>query len=168
MIWCDVSFLFGRTLSSLGSILCNIKRIFMNHWCLFEVAYFLFLLATVAREEPRSVDISKIKYPSFLETDVILLSNCYFYFFVLRPTTGQVRHKAFLKMGPDAGPQPTRVRQNPKIPSAPDARKQNSKQLVKLYPVGCQLRYYTLSLFVTSCIRHTYACHSKHSKKEHS
>ena len=41
--------------------------------------------------------------------------------FVLRPTTGPVRHKAFLKVGPDAGPQPTGVRQNPKIPLAPSA-----------------------------------------------
>ena len=55
--------------------------------------------------------------------------------FVLRPTTGQVRHKAFCKVGSDAGPQPTRVRQNPKIPSAPSAlpqwghlRRQETKQ----------------------------------------
>ena len=41
--------------------------------------------------------------------------------FVLRPTTGQVQHKAFFKVGPDAGSQPTHVRQNPKIPSAPSA-----------------------------------------------
>ena len=41
-----------------------------------------------------------------------------FFFFVLRPTTGQVRHKVFIKVGLDAGPQPTRVRQKPKIPSA--------------------------------------------------
>ena len=27
----------------------------------------------------------------------------------------------FLKVGPDAGPQPTRVRQDPKIPSVPSA-----------------------------------------------
>ena len=55
--------------------------------------------------------------------------------FILRPTTGQVRHKAFFKVGPDAGLQPTRVRQNPKIPSAPSAfpqwgrlRRQETKQ----------------------------------------
>ena len=42
-------------------------------------------------------------------------------FFVLSPTTRQVRNKAFFKVGPDAGPQPTRVRQDPKIPSAPSA-----------------------------------------------
>ena len=30
--------------------------------------------------------------------------------FILCPTTGQVRHKAFFKVDPDAGPQPTRVR----------------------------------------------------------
>ena len=40
-------------------------------------------------------------------------------FIILRPTTGQVRHKAFFKVSPDAGPQPTRVQQNPKIPLAP-------------------------------------------------
>ena len=60
--------------------------------------------------------------------------------FILRPTTGQVRHKAFLKVGPDAGPQPTRVQQNPKISSAPSAptkggtprhQETNNKQLVK-------------------------------------
>ena len=45
----------------------------------------------------------------------------YFLLFVLRPTTEQVQHKAFFKVGPDAGPQPTRVRQNQKIPSAPSA-----------------------------------------------
>ena len=39
--------------------------------------------------------------------------------FVLRPTTGQVQHKAFIKLGLDAGSQPTCVQQNPKIPSAP-------------------------------------------------
>ena len=38
--------------------------------------------------------------------------------FVLRPTTGQVWHKAFLKVGPDAGTQLARVRQNLKIPLA--------------------------------------------------
>ena len=38
--------------------------------------------------------------------------------FILRPTTGQVRHKSFFKVCPDTGPQPTRVRQNQKIPSA--------------------------------------------------
>ena len=61
------------------------------------------------------------------------------FLFVLCPTTGQVQHKAFFKVGPDAGMQPTHIRQNPKIPSAPsafpqwgtsDTRKQNSKQLV--------------------------------------
>ena len=41
--------------------------------------------------------------------------------FILRPTTGEVRHKAFFKVGPDAGPQPTRFRQIPKITSAPSA-----------------------------------------------
>ena len=41
------------------------------------------------------------------------------FLFVLRPTTGQVQHKAFIKVGPDAGPQTTCVRQMPKIPSAP-------------------------------------------------
>ena len=45
----------------------------------------------------------------------------FIYIFILRPTTGQVRHKAFFKVGPDAEPQPTRVQQNPKIPSAPSA-----------------------------------------------
>ena len=35
--------------------------------------------------------------------------------FVLRPNTGQVWHKASLKVDPDAGPQPTRVQQNPKF-----------------------------------------------------
>ena len=39
--------------------------------------------------------------------------------FILRPTTGQVQHKVFFKVGPDAGQQPTRVQQNPKITSAP-------------------------------------------------
>ena len=41
--------------------------------------------------------------------------------FVLRPTTGQVWHKVFFKVGLDAGTQPTRIWQNPKIPSAPSA-----------------------------------------------
>ena len=41
--------------------------------------------------------------------------------FILCPTTGQVHHKAFCKVGPDAGPQTTCVRQNPKLPSAPSA-----------------------------------------------
>ena len=62
--------------------------------------------------------------------------------FVLRPTTGQVRHKAFFKVGPDAEPQPTRVQQNSKIPSAPSTFSQwgrprcqetNNKHLAKLY-----------------------------------
>ena len=43
------------------------------------------------------------------------------YLFILRPTTGQIWHKDFFKVGPDAGPQSTRVRQNQKIPSAPSA-----------------------------------------------
>ena len=57
--------------------------------------------------------------------------------FILRPTTGQVQHKAFFKVGPDAWPQPTSVRQNPKIPSAPSAlpkwvpmRPGNKKQII--------------------------------------
>ena len=41
--------------------------------------------------------------------------------FILRPTTWQVRQKAFFIVGQDAGPQPTRVQQNPKIRSAPSA-----------------------------------------------
>ena len=41
--------------------------------------------------------------------------------FILRPTNRQVRHKAFFKVSLDTGPQPTRVWQNPKIPSAPSA-----------------------------------------------
>ena len=49
--------------------------------------------------------------------------------FILRPTTGQERHKAFLKVGPDAGPQPTRVRQNPKIPSAPSGSPMGAPQV---------------------------------------
>ena len=52
--------------------------------------------------------------------------------FILCPTTGQIWHKAFFKVGPDAGPQPTRVRQNPKIPLSPSGRPRgqetNSKQ----------------------------------------
>ena len=55
-----------------------------------------------------------------------VLNDCYdftvrYFLFVLRPTTGQVRHKGFFKVAPDARPQPTRVRLNPKIPSAPSA-----------------------------------------------
>ena len=41
--------------------------------------------------------------------------------FVLCPTTGQVWYQVLFKVGLDAGPQPTCVRQNPKIPSAPSA-----------------------------------------------
>ena len=44
-----------------------------------------------------------------------------FTLFILRPTIGQVRHKAFFKVDLDTEPQPTRVQQNPKIPSAPSA-----------------------------------------------
>ena len=56
----------------------------------------------------------------------ILYNNCYNkaakrFLFILCTTTGQVRHKAFFKVGPDAGPQPTRIQQNPKISSAPSA-----------------------------------------------
>ena len=66
----------------------------------------------------------------------LLLSNMvWFRELVLRPTTGQVQHKAFFKVGPDAGLQPTHIRQNLKIPSAPSAfpqwghlRRQQTKQ----------------------------------------
>ena len=53
----------------------------------------------------------------------VLDSNTLIYLilFVLRPATGEVRHKAILKVGPEAGPQLTCVRQNPKMPSAPSA-----------------------------------------------
>ena len=47
--------------------------------------------------------------------------------FVLRPTTEQVWHKAFIKVGLDAGLQPTRVWQNPKIPLAPSALPQQGR-----------------------------------------
>ena len=55
--------------------------------------------------------------------------------FILYPTNGQVLHKAFFKVGPDAGLQPTCIRQNPKMLSAllappkggsSDARKQTT------------------------------------------
>ena len=49
---------------------------------------------------------------------ISLYNFFFFFFFVLHPTTGQVQHKAFFKVGPDAGPQPTRVWQDPKIPLA--------------------------------------------------
>ena len=49
---------------------------------------------------------------------VTVLKTEYNWVFVLHPTTGQVQHKAFFKVGPVAGPQSTRVRQWPKIPLA--------------------------------------------------
>ena len=83
-----------------------------------------------------------------LETQFIL--------FVLCPTTGQVWHKAFYKVGPDAGPQPTRVRQNPKIPLTLSAfpqwghlRRQETKQQTIGEVISCWLSVtplYLLSL----------------------
>ena len=60
----------------------------------------------------------------------------YIALFILCPTTGQVRHKALFKVGPNAGPQPIHVWQNLKIPlalSAPTKTPGNKQQTIVLY-----------------------------------
>ena len=76
--------------------------------------------------------------------------------FFLRHTHGQVRHKAFIKVNPDAGPKPTSIRQTPKIPSHPSALPQTG---VPQTPVKKQQNnplYFFMYCFVVYCLRRPY------------